>query len=87
MITIYYILLGWTEWVKLQFAMRNITFHGIQRSESEKFSVLISQLYSYPNPGWHMYIVGLLVRTEHFFQENCYVVKSLCTLVLCFICC
>lgn len=53
MITIYYILLGWTEWVKLQFAMRNITFHGIQRSESEKFSVLISQLYSYPNPGWH----------------------------------
>ena len=28
-VTIYYILLGWTEWVKLQFAMRNITFHGM----------------------------------------------------------
>ena len=30
-----------------------------------------------------MYIVGLLVRTEHFFQENCYVVKSLCKLHTC----
>ena len=32
---------------------------------------------------WVAYIVGLLVRTEHFFQENCYVVKSLCKLHTC----
>ena len=40
-ITIYYILLGWTEWVKLQFAMRNITFHGIHVQSQANFQYWI----------------------------------------------
>ena len=40
-ITIYYILLGWTEWVKLQFAMRNITFHGIHVQNQANFQYWI----------------------------------------------